>query len=120
MEADLLITDWSDIGCEYAFTTLRPVLYINTPMKVMNPEWQKIDYPPLNITLRDQIGKNLDVDQLDQTVAVAEYLLQNADEYRQKIDELAHTYIYNLGSSAEMGARYIMKTIQKKVKMKGK
>ena len=120
MEADLLITDWSDISCEYAFTTLRPVLYINTPMKVMNPEWQKIDYPPLNITLRDQLGRNLDVDQLDKTAETVEYLLQNADAYRAQIQDLANTYIYNLGASSEAGARYIIKTIQNKVKMKGK
>lgn len=120
MEADLLITDWSDISCEYAFTTLRPVLYINTPMKVMNPEWQKIDYPPINITLRDQLGKNLDVDQLDKAAETVEYLLQNKDAYRSRIQELANTYLYNLGSSAEAGARYIIKTIQTKVKMKGK
>ena len=120
MEADLLITDWSDISCEYAFTTLRPVLYINTPMKVMNPEWQKIDYPPINITLRDQLGKNLDVDQLDKAAETVEYLLQNKDAYRSRIQDLANTYLYNLGSSAEAGARYIIKTIQTKVKMKGK
>lgn len=48
-EADLLITDWSGITYEYAFTTLRPVLFIDTPMKVMNPEYEKINTPPINI-----------------------------------------------------------------------
>lgn len=33
LEADLLITDWSNISFEYAFTTKRPVLFINTPIK---------------------------------------------------------------------------------------
>ncbi len=36
-DADVLITDWSGIAYEYAFTTLKPVLFINTPMKIMNP-----------------------------------------------------------------------------------
>lgn len=40
--ADLIITDWSGIAYEYAFTTLRPVLYINTPMKIMNPNMRKL------------------------------------------------------------------------------
>lgn len=119
MEADLLITDWSDISWEYAFTTLRPVLYINTPMKVMNPEWQKIEYPPLNIFLRDQLGKSLNVDQLDMAAETAQYLLDNTDTYREIIDDLAHEYVYNLGSSSEAGAKYIIKAIQNKVKMKG-
>lgn len=119
MEADLLITDWSDISWEYAFTTLRPVMYINTPMKVMNPEWQKIEYPPLNIFLRDQLGKSLDVDQLDKAAETAQYLLDNTEVYREKINELAHEYIYNLDSSAEVGARYMIKAIQNQVKKKG-
>lgn len=119
MEADLLITDWSDISWEYAFTTLRPVMYINTPMKVMNPEWQKIDYPPLNISLRDQLGKSLDVDQLDRAAETAEYLLANTDMYHEKINHLAHEYLYNLGSSSKAGARYIIKAVQHKVKLRG-
>ena len=119
MEADLLITDWSDISWEYAFTTYRPVMYINTPMKVMNPEWQNIEYPPLNIFLRDQLGKSLDVDCLDQAAETARYLLENSDVYREKIQELAQEYVYNLDASAEAGARYIIKTIQHKVKSKG-
>lgn len=119
MEADLLITDWSDISWEYAFTTLRPVMYINTPMKVMNPEWQKIDYPPLNISLRDQLGKSLDVDQLDKAAETAEYLLTNTDVYHERINELAHEYVYNLDSSSEAGAKYMIQAVQNKIKMKG-
>lgn len=33
-DSDLLITDWSDISWEFAFTTKKPVLFINTPMKL--------------------------------------------------------------------------------------
>ena len=119
MEADLLITDWSDIGWEYAFTTLRPVLHINTPMKVMNPEWQKIDYPPLNISLRDQVGKSLNMEQLDKAAETVEYLLANTDIYREKINELAHMYVYNLDTSAEAGAVYLIKAVLNQIKKKG-
>ena len=41
-KADLLITDWSDISSEYAYCTHNPVLFIDTPMKIMNPEYKKI------------------------------------------------------------------------------
>ena len=119
MEADLLITDWSDISWEYAFTTHRPVMYINTPMKVMNPEWEKIEYPPLNIFLRDQLGKSLDVDQLDKAAETAQYLLDNTEAYQEKIRELAHEYVYNLGSSAEAGATYLIKAVLRQIEKKG-
>ena len=115
MEADLLITDWSDISWEYAFTTLRPVIFINTPMKVMNPEYKKIAEVPLNILLRDKIGKSLDIENLSNIKEVAAYLLEHSEEYREQIDKLAHYYVYNLGNSGEVGAKYIIRALQEKI-----
>ncbi len=118
MEADLLITDWSGISWEFAFTTRRPVLFIDTPMKVMNPDWQQIDVPPLNIALRDQIGKRLSLDELDRTLETARDLLGRSEEYHRNIEALAQEYVYNLGNSSEIAARYIIKTIRQKVEDK--
>ncbi|MBR6418237.1 MAG: YidC/Oxa1 family membrane protein insertase, partial [Bacteroidales bacterium] len=39
LSADLLITDWSAIAFEYAIVTKRPVVFVNTPPKITNPEW---------------------------------------------------------------------------------
>ena len=115
LEADLLITDWSGISWEYAFTTLRPILFIDTPMKVMNPEYQKIDTVPLNILLRSKLGKSLKPDQMDHVAETVDYLMIHKEQYEEQINELAHKYIYNLGVSAEIGADYIIKSIQRKV-----
>ncbi len=112
LEADLLITDWSGICWEYAFTTLRPILFIDTPMKVMNPEYQKIDTVPLNILLRSELGRNLKLDELDRTAETAAYLLDHSREYRQRIDALAHQYLYNLDHSAEAGGKFIIRTLR--------
>ena len=115
LEADLLITDWSGITWEYAFTTLRPILFINTPMKVRNPEYERIEERPLNIVLRDKLGKNLDLDALDKVAETVNYLLENTDFYNKEIASLAEVYIYNLDNSAEVGAKYIISAVQKKV-----
>lgn len=48
--ADLLITDWSGIAYEFAFSTLKPALFINTPMKVLNYDYMKYKNQPLDIT----------------------------------------------------------------------
>jgi YidC/Oxa1 family membrane protein insertase len=37
-ESDLLITDWSTICYEFSFATKRPTLFIDTPIKAMNPD----------------------------------------------------------------------------------
>jgi YidC/Oxa1 family membrane protein insertase len=106
-EADLMITDWSGIAYEYAYTTLRPVLFINTPMKIMNPEYEKIGVEPLNIFMRDAIGCSVDTDQLARVPEEADRLLAHTSEYHDKIDEFVHTYVYHLGTSAKVGANYI-------------
>lgn len=119
MEADVLITDWSGISFEYAFTTYRPVLFIDTPMKVLNPEYQRLETEPIQISLRNQIGVNLKTDELGRISESVKYLIDHKNEYYDVIDQLAHKYLYNLGSSAEVGAKYIIKKLQEKVALKG-
>ena len=115
-EADIMITDWSGIAYEYAYTTQKPVLFINTPMKIMNPEYEKIDVIPLNIMLRDEIGCSLNLDELDNINVTIEDMLQKSEEYYEKIGAFVNEYVYNHGMSAEVGAKYIVTQLQKKIK----
>ena len=114
-EADLMITDWSGIAYEYAYTTQRPVLFINTPMKIMNPEYQKIDTIPLNIWLRDEIGHSLELSELSKVQDTVKELILRRDEYYNKIGAFVEEYVYNVGNSAEIGAKYIINRIQEKI-----
>jgi len=119
-EAALVITDWSSIAYDYAYTTRKPVLFINTPMKVMNPEYKKIDTVPLNILLRDEIGCSLNLDELDRISESVKMLLENREKYYEKIEKFVDEYVYNHGKSAEVGAKYIVSQIQKKIEAKRK
>ena len=118
--ADLIITDWSGIGFEYAFTTKKPVLYIDTPMKIMNPHYKDIDVVPINIWARNEIGKSLKTDELDKIKDTINELLKSKDKYNKKITKLVDEYVYNLGNSAEVGANYIIDVIQDKIKERSK
>ncbi len=55
--SDILITDWSGIAYEFAFTTKKPVVFIDTPIKIMNPDYKKIDVEPYNIWVREKMVK---------------------------------------------------------------
>lgn len=114
--ADILITDWSSIGYEYAYTTKKPVIFIDTPMKIMNPNYKDIDVEPINIWSRNIIGKSLRTDQLNDINKVITDFLNNGDKYEKKINEMLHDSIYNLGNSAEKGANYIIECIQEQIK----
>lgn len=113
-EADMVITDWSDIAYEYAFTTYKPVLFINTPMKVMNPEYQKIDTEPINIWMRGKIGNVLDLDDIGSAAGMVSDMLDAGEYYKDQICEMAHEYMYHFGNSAQAGASYIISQLQKK------
>jgi len=117
-DADLVITDWSGIAFEYAFTTLKPVLFIDTPMKVMNPEYKRIDVEPFNIWVREKLGKVEKPNDLSKVDKTVDYLLNNSDKYKKDIDKVLHEYFYNIGTSGEVGAKYIIECVQKKIKEK--
>ena len=117
--SDLLITDWSAIAYEFCFSTKKPVLFVNTKMKVENPEWEKIGYTPSEIYLRDKVGVALEKSELDKTKAVADELMASGEKYKEKITALLHEHLYSYGSGGEEGAKYILSRlseIQKKKK----
>lgn len=115
-EADMMITDWSDISFEYAFTTCKPVLFIDTPMKVMNPEYERIDVKPINIWMRNEIGMAIKPEQAGEAAAVVSGMFAKEQEYHDRIQALVQEYVYNLGTSAEVGAKYIVKELQRIIK----
>ena len=118
--ADLLITDWSAIAYEYSFTTKRPVLFIDTPMKIMNPEYQKIDVEPFNIWVRNEIGEVVSVDNCKDINKVVSKMLEEGKKYEEKINKLVNDSVYNIGKSGEVGAGYIINTIQEKINKRKK
>ena len=114
-DAAILVTDWSGICFEYAYTTKRPVIFIDTPMKVMNPEYKMIDTVPINIMLRNEIGKSIAMEDAKSTIDVVREMIANADSYSDKIEAFRNEYVYNLGHSAEISAKYIINQLKKKV-----
>ena len=114
-DADVMITDWSGIAYEYAFTTKKPVIFINTPMKIMNPEYKNIGVEPFNIWARDSLGKSLDLKDINQINKVINDMLKNNKKYYKEIEKFTNEYVYNLGTSAEKGAQYIIKVVQDKI-----
>lgn len=111
--ADLVITDWSSIAYEYAFTTLKPVLFIDTPMKIINPDYAEceIDNPP-EIYLRSVIGCSVRPENVSAEAGVKiQTMLENSKAYSQIIADARAENICNLGHAAEVAADYIIERI---------
>ena len=46
-----MISDWSGVAIEYAFSLEKPVLYIDVPQKIFNPNFDEIGIVPMEIEL---------------------------------------------------------------------
>ena len=111
-DADILMTDWSGIAYEYSLTTLKPTLFINTPMKVLNPDYEEIGVTPLDLDIRDRIGISIDPSDIRNTIAAAVERLLSDDSFSPEgMRGYRERYLYNVGNSAKVGADYLIKSL---------
>lgn len=114
--ADLVVTDWSNIGYEFSFATNKPTLYINTPMKVMNPNYERLGVVPFDIQVRSEIGAALDLDRLDMFGSTVKDLIDRTPEYYAVIEQIRQRSFYHPGQADEAGGRYIIARLKEKQK----
>ena len=107
-ESDLMITDWSAICNEYSYTTGRPTLFINTKMKVMNPNWEQLGIEPIEISLRNRIGRSLDKEELDRVNETVTEMLADRDQWHDRIMQIREENIFNIGHCGREAANYII------------
>ena len=100
-KSDYLITDWSGIGIEYAFAYEKPVIYIDTPRKIMNVKFNDISCEPLEVTIRDKIGIIVKLQEIDKIFDKMDHLSRNYDNFVAKIKELRKANIYNYQHSVD-------------------
>ena len=107
-ESDVLITDWSGIAYEYSYATERPTLFINTKVKAPNPNWERLGITPLEISLRDRIGRSLNKDQLDQANLVISEMTAEPEAWAERIRQVREENIFHPGESGRIAAEYII------------
>ncbi|NPD30877.1 membrane protein insertase YidC [Eggerthellaceae bacterium zg-1084] len=106
--SDLIITDWSSVFCEFSFSTLKPTVFIDTPMKVGNPDWQELGIQPTDISLRNEVGVSFDPEKLDGLGDAVADMIGNADAWKQRIAEVRAKTIFNIGGGAEAAGAYLL------------
>lgn len=119
--AALLVTDWSSIGYEYALATRKPVLFINTPMKVVNPQIAEMEknYESFDLQMRKVMGASLELDEVaKQAGQTAKRLIAEQDRYREDIQGVREQHVYNFGTSGLHGAHYIISALKSRKESK--
>ncbi|MGN0832228.1 MAG: YidC/Oxa1 family membrane protein insertase [Kiritimatiellia bacterium] len=128
--SDVLVTDWSGIAYEFAYRTRRPTLFVDTPMKVVNPEWRRLGIVPTDISFRNEVGVSVRppcaegprVDEAgrfarDVRAAIAD-MLSAPDRFAAGIDRLFATRFFNPGHAGAAVGKYVLETLIAKQKEK--
>jgi len=105
--SQFMISDWSGIALEHAFSTGRPILYIDVPRKINNNDYEKISYTPIEEILREKLGCIISPNQLDKVPEKLEFLYQNLESFKKQIFQIRSETIFNLGRSGEVGSKLI-------------
>ena len=103
-----LISDWSGISLEYAFTFERPVVLIDTPKKILNPDSGDITMEPIEISIREKIGHVVSTNNLEKIPEIIKNI-ENENLMSEQIRKIRSETVYNIGNSAKIGAEIIEK-----------
>ena len=109
--SDIMISDWSGVALEFAFAFEKPVLYIDVPKKIHNPDFQDIPEIPIEIRIRDKIGKIILPSNIDQIPTEIESLKEKSSEIKKIIKTLRNETIFNVGNSKKSAAKYIIELL---------
>ncbi len=112
--SNLMITDWSSISAEFSFSTLKPTVFIDTPMKVSNKNWEKLGITPTDISLRNEIGVSYDPKSLAGLAETVADIVANPEKWAQRISDVRERTIYNLGHGGEVAGEYLLNSLLEK------
>lgn len=107
LRSDILVCDWSAMAMEYAMGLEKPVLFIDVPRRIRNPNWQELGIEPVEASIREEVGEVLAPTALEQAPEAIERLLANAGRFRERMRELREMSVYRLGHSIPDGAAEI-------------
>ena len=101
--SNLMISDWSGAALEYAFSRETPVLFIDVPRKINNPNWQDINIEPIEASIRTGIGTVLAADRLSEAPDYVADLIERKEEYLTRIRTVRDRCVFNLGQCRSRG-----------------
>ena len=112
LQSDLLICDWSGTAIEYAFGLEKPIIFIDIPPRVRNPNWREIQSEPLEMSIREKVGQVVCPSKLDELPSSISQLLNEDQLSSSLIKSLREEFIYNLSRSEITGREEIKRLLK--------
>ena len=110
-----MISDWSGAAIEYAFATVRPVIFIDTKPKTNNLNWNKLNVPCIEDSIRGDIGEILSEKKLSELPKIINKMLNETESWNDKIKSIRDKTVFNLGKSGIKGAEMILQSVEDKI-----
>ena len=95
--SNFMISDWSGAAIEYSLGLNKPVVFLDLPKKINNPNYKGIDLIPLEVSIREKSGITVTINEINHS-------LLNSLKY---VPLDINKYIFNIGKSDYYGAKYI-------------
>ncbi len=105
---NILITDRSGIAFEFALGVKRPVLFIETGLKLTNPDWEELGIEPLENSCRAELGISIAPDQLSRLPEKLKELEEFSIGFGQRAEELKRKHFFNPEDGRRSGTEYIL------------
>jgi hypothetical protein len=102
--SDILVTDWSAMALEYSMGLEKPVLFIDVPRRIRNPDWQELGIEPMESAIRSQVGAIVAPGELQQVPHEIHELLARRAELLDHMRKLRQQMVFRLGHSITDGA----------------
>ena len=111
ISSDLLISDWSGAALEYAFAFEKPVLFVDVPPKVRNPNYKTYKAVPVEDQIRSTIGEVVPMNELDALPSKVEAFIKDKTRHKDQIKSVRAQYVFNLNNSASVAADAIVSVL---------
>ena len=119
LRSDVLVCDWSAMALEYSMGLEKPVLFIDVPRRIRNPNWKELEIEPIEAAIRDQVGEIVSPASLGDAPAAIERLVSDPERFTEKMRELRDTMVFRLGHSIPDGAAEIARLADKRAAVRG-
>ena len=74
--SDVMISDWSWAALDYALGLAKPVIFIDVPRKINNPDYKEIGIEPIEVVIREEIGAVVKLEDISNLSKTIEKVLQ--------------------------------------------
>jgi YidC/Oxa1 family membrane protein insertase len=116
--SDILVSDWSAMALEYSLGLEKPVLFIDVPRRIRNPDWQELGIEPMEAAIRNQVGEIVAPDELELAAEKVTSLLSRRAEFIGHMRALREQMVFRMGSSVASGAAELARIADQQLRLR--